>query len=82
MAQHDDQFWMVYGLGQRPPVVRHKTLASASDEAVRLARLNPGMRFYVLEAISAAVKIDVETIDLRSANSRSGGAEDDPEIPF
>ncbi|MDQ0305300.1 hypothetical protein [Ancylobacter polymorphus] len=69
MAQHDDQFWMVYGLGQRPPAVRHPTEQSAADEAKRLARLNPGIRFYVLEPVSVSVKQDIETVDLRAHKS-------------
>ena len=65
MAQHDDRFWMVYGHGQRRPVVRHKTEASALSEAEKLAKANPGVRFYVLQPIIMSVKIEVETTDLR-----------------
>lgn len=55
------QFFMVYGMGQNRPTVRHKTLASATQEAERLARANPGIDFYVLAAVSRSRKVDVET---------------------
>lgn len=65
MASRSDLFWMVYGLGQSQPTVRHKTEHTARVEAERLARANPGIRFYVLEAITVSVKTDVETTSLR-----------------
>lgn len=43
-------FWMVFGEGQRAPAVMHHSPESATDEARRLARTNPGLRFFVLEA--------------------------------
>lgn len=65
MASRSDLFWMVYGLGQSQPTVRHKTPGSAQAEAERLARLNPGIKFFVLEPVSVSVKVDVETTSLR-----------------
>lgn len=53
-------FWMIYGLGQRAPTARHKTLDSAVTEAKRLARMNPEVGFFVLEATHHVVKRDVE----------------------
>lgn len=59
-----DTFWMVYGLHQRAPVYRHKTEASAVEEAKRLARLHPDIEFYVLESIFHVVKRDVDVTDI------------------
>lgn len=56
----DKPFWMVYGEGQRPPAFKHATFESARLEAERLARLLPGVRFYVLSAIARALKADVD----------------------
>lgn len=53
-------FWMVYGAGQRAPEYRHDTRESAENEAKRLARFNPGIRFFVLETIAVAEKIEVQ----------------------
>ncbi|MFC5385163.1 hypothetical protein ACFPLB_04185 [Aquamicrobium segne] len=64
--QHQAKFWMVYGMGQGAPVARHKTFDSARIEAERLARIAPGTRFYILETVGAAEKVDVQFIDLRS----------------
>jgi len=46
-------FYMVYGDGKGSPRVRHTTEELAQKEAWRLAKLNPGIAFYVLEAILA-----------------------------
>lgn len=73
-----ETFWMVYGLGQRQPTVRHKTFASAQGEAERLARVAPGTPFYVLEAVSVSRRVDVETIRLEPGQRAI--TEDD--IPF
>lgn len=57
-------FWMVYGLHQRAPVYRHKTQASALTKARRLARTNPEIEFFVLEATHHVVKRDVDVTDM------------------
>lgn len=72
----EPRFWMVYGMNQRQPTIRHKSLGSARAEAERLARTCPGIDFFVLEAVGAARKVDVEYVDLRSARDA------DDEIPF
>lgn len=64
-------FWMVHGDG--PARYRHDSRASAEEEAYRLARANPGTAFFVLEAVSAYRKVEVERFSLRP---------DDEEIPF
>jgi hypothetical protein len=74
------QFWMVYGLNQGQPTVRHKSVESARKEAARLARTCPGVKFYVMEAISMAERVDVRQIDLRHGYEIAPA--DDFEIPF
>lgn len=66
-------FWMVYGMNQGQPTVRHHSEDSATTEASRLARLHPGIDFYVMEATYRVFKKDVETERL---------SPDDCEIPF
>lgn len=65
-AAADNTFWMVYGAGQGAPTHRHPTEDLARQEAQRLARTSPGIKFYVLKSICSAVKRDVdmaETVD-------------------
>ncbi len=64
----EHNFWMVYGLHQGAPTVRHKTEESAINEARRLARNNPDVHFYVLAASHHVVKrdVDVTPIGLRA----------------
>ena len=45
-----DVFWVVWNPGAGLPRVKHNTEQKAKNEAERLALLNPGQRFYVLEA--------------------------------
>lgn len=63
MAQDPEKFWMVQGQG--PASYRHASQASAEYEAQRLARCHPGQMFFVMEAIAAHRKIEVERIALR-----------------
>jgi hypothetical protein len=44
------KFWMITGDGNQPKV-RHPSRAIAVKEAERLAKANPGIKFYVLEAV-------------------------------
>ena len=48
----DKRFWMVFNdsIGGQAPTYKHPTLGAARIEAERLAKLNPGVRFWVLEA--------------------------------
>lgn len=57
--------------GRGPTSMVHTSLHSAEEEADRLARVNPGEAFIVLEAVSAHVKTDVERIDLRRIEDES-----------
>ena len=43
-------FWLVWNPQGRAPMYRHITKHSATVEAERLARINHGQRFYVLQA--------------------------------
>lgn len=74
-----EPFFMVYGLGQRQPTVRHKARGSAVQEAERLARLNPGVEFYVLGTVSVSKKTDVITEEM-APSERVSVIDDD--IPF
>lgn len=78
-------FWMVYGVGQGCPTVRHETEDKAQREADRLARANPGTTFVLLKATKAVRKRDLDRFDL-SAPPRLGGAKPDysidDDIPF
>lgn len=68
------RFWMIKGAG--PTKFCHFSQAEAEAEANRLARSNPGVLFFVLEAVSAHVKVDVSRIDLRVSD------ENEEMIPF
>ena len=50
-------FWMVLGNGT--PTFRHYSEQQARIEAERLARMNPGSAFTVLESIATVVKSDL-----------------------
>ena len=78
MSETETTFWMVYGEAQQPPAVKHETRVIAETEAKRLARFNPGIRFFVLEAVSIAEKIDVRFTRI----ARRDVDVDDDEIPF
>lgn len=45
-----EKFWMITGNGNQPKV-RHPSRSIAVEEAERLALANPGIKFYVLEAV-------------------------------
>lgn len=52
------EFWMVLAEGSSETNKRHSTLALATAEASRLARTEPGKRFYVLKSVGAAIMDD------------------------
>jgi len=72
------QFWMVWNPDGNPPKYRHDTEAAAETEAERLARLNPGSRFFVLEAVGLRCVDNMHRIDLRKPLS----VEQSDDIPF
>lgn len=47
-----DPFWLVWNPRGRAPTVRHPSLHSATSEAERLARLDEGEEFIVLQAVA------------------------------
>lgn len=49
-----DGGWVVFGLGAQAPSVVHDTALSAHQEAVRLARKNPGKKFFTAQVNSSA----------------------------
>jgi hypothetical protein len=49
-APQPKKFWMITGSGNMPKI-RHQSMQDAQDEAKRLARANPGIEFYLLEAV-------------------------------
>ena len=52
-TREEPAFWMVWNLCGQMPRVSHSTLKSATIEAQRLARLSPGQRFAVLQAVKS-----------------------------
>ena len=65
-------FWMVWNPYGAAPRHKHQTEASAFAEAERLARLNKGQVFVVLESIGARLVDDMVKINMRA----------DCDIPF
>jgi len=64
-------FWMVWNEQGQAPRYKHPTKVSAQREAERLARLNRGQSFIVLESVQACISNDVLVVDMRPADSRS-----------
>ena len=62
----DDKFWMVHSPTASPPIIRHQSWHDAREEAIRLASLNPGKKFYVLETAGVAIKQDVDFQEIPS----------------
>lgn len=61
MAQptKEPPFWLVWSPQGQPPRYRHQSRSLAEDEALRLARANPGNEFYVLCPVTLLTKADV-----------------------
>lgn len=62
----EEAFWMVWCPTGRPPMVRHMSESSAVIEAERLARMNPGSEFYVLQANQKRLVNDMQRVRLVS----------------
>ena len=62
-----DKFWMVKGRG--PATAKHLSEQIAVQEAQRLARMNPGETFVVVEATRAFVKADVVEVGIQPRRS-------------
>lgn len=63
-----NKFWMVWREGSRTVTYKHETEKSARQEAERLARENPGEKFYVLESSDCCMKYDVFWASLLDKN--------------
>jgi hypothetical protein len=46
-----DKYWIVWCENGGTPTVPHQSLESAQNEAKRLAKMNQGRRFWVLQAL-------------------------------
>lgn len=66
-------FWVVWNPDQNAPRYRHASEVAAIGEAERLARMNPGQRFFVLEAIALRSVDSMQRVNLREPHD---------EIPF
>jgi hypothetical protein len=66
MADLDDDliFWMVWNPAGRNPTEQHLSQSLATAEAERLARINPGEKFYVLRATHLRQVNDMRRVDL------------------
>ncbi|GAB4071712.1 hypothetical protein KHC28_00235 [Ancylobacter sonchi] len=87
MAGQPSPFWMVYGVGQRAPTVRHKSFESADTEAKRLAKSLPDIEFFVLQTVSMSVHRTVVTVPIDVTPrfpllTAACAAFEDPDIPF
>ena len=47
-----ERFWLVWNPNGRSPTFRHHSRQSATTEAERLANQNPGLNFFILEAVA------------------------------
>lgn len=66
--------WLVWSRsGHTPPRYEHFSFESAKMEAERLASINPGTKFFVLETVGVAVKKTAEFYPITSIEQ---------EIPF
>jgi len=54
MGANDSGFFVVWNPRRGAPTFRHETRTSATAEATRLAKNNPGEQFIVLAAIAIA----------------------------
>lgn len=59
----DGKFWLVWNEEHGAPTVKHRVRQDALNEADRLARINRGRRFHVLEALCTLETVDVKRTD-------------------
>ena len=57
-------FWLVWNPAGLNPKHKHLTAEAATTEAERLARANPGNRFYVLHALEYREVNDMQRVVL------------------
>lgn len=66
------KYWFVHKqpvLGNAP---KHESFKSATDEARCLAQINPGVTFFVLEAVSAFVAETPKVIEIALETDTNG----------
>ncbi len=51
LSDEEESFYCVWRDGFTPPVVKHRSFASAAGEAERLCRKHPEETFYVLRGV-------------------------------
>ena len=67
------KYWFVHKpVSGNAPKVKHESYKSAADEARRLAQLNPGVTFFVLEAVSAFVTETPKVTELALETDTNG----------
>lgn len=59
MSDKKNSFWLIWNPQGDAPTRQHQTRHSATVEAERLARLNRGRRFIVLQSVGECVVDDV-----------------------
>ncbi len=77
MLDREHVYFVVWCEGGGSPTVKHTSYATATNEAKRLARANPGQRFAVLAAVQAYERNDLRTVEYLGLD---GSIND--EIPF
>lgn len=60
----EEAFWMVWNPAGGAPTHQHGSLELAQQEAERLARKQPGRKFYVLEALELRSVDDMQRVIL------------------
>lgn len=61
-------FYLVWNPAGRTPQFKHESITAARIEAERLARVYPGLEFYVLEPTHRMVRADVTVTQYVTAN--------------
>ncbi|MEF2073527.1 hypothetical protein [Consotaella aegiceratis] len=76
------KFWMVWNPSGRAPTYKHETKASAETEAMRLAEVSPGDRFFVLKAVSGFVCTVSDPTPIKLVKTSDDEPAQDGDIPF
>lgn len=64
-ALHYAPFWLVWNPNGHSPAYKHPSPERATAEAERLARVNPGQTFVVLESVCGRRVDDMLRIEMR-----------------
>lgn len=62
MSGDNEMFWLVWNPGGHAPTYRHDQHGNAVNEAKRLALINPGEEFFVLQAIKRVACTEPVTV--------------------